>query len=451
MKLSVKVCAALAAVVVLSPALAWASIPIVLYSTIETSSTSDVPGLPGAKFDSFDRPYRSQDSQHWIISASSDLATSEDEVIITGQGLTGTVALREGTQAPWAALGYLVGPIDRNLSINNSGHFAFSTNLGGDAPSSGDEQVVRWTGTYGAVFAEGQDVPGFVGEAFGSTIDSASITTDGRVGARAPSTVGSLGTDFDDFLVFDAGTLAQEGVTMPGGEPVETWDIFDTNDFYVSADGTAWLAQGDMTGDTAKDDILAFNNQIVVQEGATLAGFGMPVETIVESMMTPNGDWFARGDNDDQQDWVLKNGETLAMTSDLVPGGLMGETFSDDVYSACFFAMTSNNVGDFVYGGTTSNEDPDFDAVLVLNNESVLLRQGDPIDLDGNGLFDDDAYIDIFNNDDMFLTDEGVLYFTADLRDGAGVDIGQAFITLVIPEPTTLTLLLVAGLLCRRR
>ncbi len=61
---------------------------------------------------------------------------------------------------------------------------------------------------------------------------------------------------------------------------------------------------------------------------------------------------------------------------------------------------------------------------------SVLARQGDPVDLDGNGLPDDDVFVDIFNNDDGFLTDAGLLYFTADLQNGAGAALGQGFLLL---------------------
>ena len=451
MRLFVKVSVAVFIVVVF-PALAWAALPSVIYSTIQSSPTSDVPGLVGAKFSGFDRPFRSMNGQHWIISADTDLATTEDEIIITGQNMLGNVVVREGTQAPWAATGETIGLIDTRLGINNFGHFVFATNLGGSAPTTSDEQIVSWNGAFNGVFIEGNSVPSFPGELFGTSIDSPSITNDGRVAARAPSTVGSLGSDFDDFLVFDTGTLAQEGTTIPGPQTIETWDNFDIDDFYVSANGSHWLAQGDMSGDTNFDDILAFDNTIVVQESVALSGFGSPVETIVESIMTPNGDWFARGDNDDQQDWIIQNGVLLATSGSPVPGGLPGELFSDSIYSATFFEMTSNGVGDFVYGGTTSNADPDFDAVLVLNNTTVLLRQGDPVDVDGNGIFDDNAYLDVFNNDDMFLSDDGYLYFTADLRDSLGTDIGQAYLRVLIPEPGSLGLLLLAGsLLLRRR
>jgi uncharacterized protein (TIGR03382 family) len=61
------------------------------------------------------------------------------------------------------------------------------------------------------------------------------------------------------------------------------------------------------------------------------------------------------------------------------------------------------------------------------------------------------AFIDVFNNDDMFLTDDGYLYLFVDLRDSASVTIGQAFIALQVPTPGVLGLASLAGLVGLRR
>ena len=60
------------------------------------------------------------------------------------------------------------------------------------------------------------------------------------------------------------------------------------------------------------------------------------------------------------------------------------------------------------------------------------MREGDPVDLDGNGEFDDDAFIgrgnaalSAFHPDDIFLSDDGMLYFFASLRNAAGEDLGS--------------------------
>jgi hypothetical protein len=82
----------------------------------------------------------------------------------------------------------------------------------------------------------------------------------------------------------------------------------------------------------------------------------------------------------------------------------------------------------------TNAVDTNANAVLNPNNAFGLARDGDPVDLDDNGLPDDNAFISVFNNEDAFLTDDLRYYFTADLRGRAGTAIGQTFMTLTIPE-----------------
>lgn len=432
---------------------AGAAVPVAIFTEIPAHPTAKVPGLT-ADFDEFDRPYRSPDGSMWIISASSNLATTEDEVIIVGSGPTSfgaTTVVREGTAAGWAP-GENVGLIDRNMGINDSGHYTFATNT--DGPTTGDEYIVRWNGGFNAIAQEGTAVPGVPDELFGTSLDSPHILNTGMVGYRAPSTAGLLPSDQDDFLFMGASIVAQTGVTIPSGQAggaTETWGTFDLQDYYTSADGSSYLAQGDLNGATTGDDVIVVNGQVVLQEDSTAPGLSSPITTLTEAAMMSNGDWFARGSNDDSQDWIVRNGVTIAKSGDEVPGTGGTEHYDDTLFSSTFFHMVGNNNGDYVFGATTDFADPEFDAVLIFNGTDVVARQGDAVDIDGNGLLDDDAYIDIFNNDDGFLTDDLVLYFTADLRNGLGEGIGQAFLTLIVPEPSSLLLFAMAGLTLWRR
>ena len=72
--------------------------------------------------------------------------------------------------------------------------------------------------------------------------------------------------------------------------------------------------------------------------------------------------------------------------------------------------------------------------VLVLNNDRVIVREGDPVDLNGNGLPDDDAFFDTFGNDDAHLTRTGFLYIVATIRNGAGTRIGQGVFEIDVSE-----------------
>lgn len=435
-------------------AFAGPSVPTVLYSDIVTSPTSLVPGLGGARFQGFDRIYRSPDGLLWIMSADTDLGTTVDEIIFSGSipGATGSTVVQEGTTVLEGA--DTAGLIDRNLSINNAGQYAFATNHNG--LTTEDEVIVLWDG---AVFKyagqEGDPVPGVAGENFGASLNASNIFADGTVAYSAPSTVGGFGTTQDDFLIAGNTVVAQAGVTIPSnqaGGATETWELFDFDDYYANSAGQ-YIALGDLTGATTGDDVVVVNGRVELQEDSLAPGQSSPISSIAEVYMSSSGDWMARGSNDDTNDWLVMNGSLIAQTGDPVPGGLLGEVFDDATFAAMFFSMVSDNNGNYVYGAVTSNADPLADAVLVYNNQSVIARQGDPVDLDGNGLFDDDAFINVFNNDDAFLTDSGEYWFTADLMNGAGTGIGQALIRLQVnvPGPAALALLGLGGLVARRR
>jgi hypothetical protein len=439
------------------PASMAMAIPSVIYSDIATSPTSDVPGIAGAKFTSFDRPYRSPNSLHWIFTADTDIATlTQDEVIILGSGLSGTVAVQEGVTQVAPPATELAGLLDRNLWVTNSGDFAYGTNT--DGPTTTDEIIARRLGGVStAPIREGDPAPGIPGATLGISNHSAYIAGDGRVGFVGTSLIGTGGTTTDSAVFFDNGVIAQEGITVPAGQAggaTNTWQVFDFESAYFANSGATHLIQGD-TNAASGDDILAFNGSVVLQETQVVPGSGFvsPIATegITEALLTANGDWFARGGNVDLQDWVVRNGTLLARTDEAVPGGLPGEQFDDATFAATFFTMTGNSVGDHVYGGVTNNVDLNANAVLIFNDSLVFLREGDPVDVNGNGLPDDDAFISVFNNDDAFLTDSLLYYFTADLRNAAGTTIGQAFLAVQIPEPATLSVIGLSALALLRR
>ncbi|MEZ6232661.1 MAG: GC-type dockerin domain-anchored protein [Phycisphaerales bacterium] len=419
--------------------------PEVIMCDVAGQASASVPGFPGNIFVSFDKPYRSPDGSRWIISAITDLAAAEDEVIIVGSGTTWGIAAREGTPVV-AGLPELNGFIDTEMGINNAGSFAYGTNT--DAATTIDDIVVKFdaiSGLFSVVAREGDPIPGVPDEAYGSTLDSHGIIENGDVFFRASATVGLLPTTQDDFVFLGSTIIGQAGVTVPAGQALggnSAWQVFDVGDTQFSGDGTAYILDGDLDFGslTADDDITVVSGTVVLQENQPIAGSGLPdlidLSGIVEVYMSASGDWMARGNYDVTEiDWLIFNGSIIAMTDTLIPDIGTGESFSDDIFSDCFFTMVSNNAGDVVYGAVTDNIDVNLNGVmLMLRNgvTSVVAREGDPVDLDGNGLFDDDAFLSVFNNDDAFLTDDGYLYFTADLRNGAATAIGQAFMRLEV-------------------
>lgn len=418
----------------------------VLFTNLAGDPTAQVPGHPGIEFGPgtgtthFDRPFGAP-AGNWILSADTTYATSEDEVIL----VNGAVVAREGTPALWTA-GENVGLIDTRLGINDAGAWVFATNT--DGPTTADDYVVRFSGgTFIAAAQEGQPVGPLPGATWDDTLDSAVIASDGTVGLSGDGLDGVPATE-DDVVVLGTAMLAQEGVTVPTGQTgTEAWENFAIDALWISADGSQWLVEGDLLGATATDEVVAVNGAVVVQEGVILAGSGFanPVDSggIVGVHMDPAGNWLVRGNNDvTEQDWVYRNGAVAATLGDPIYAGST-EVWEDAEFADCFFLHVGNGYGDFVIGGVSDGPAAS-NGVLVLNATDEVVRESDPFDLDGNGLFDDDTFFNTFGNDDGVLTDDGLFYFTATIKNGAGTVVGQGFFVadltgLIGPDEIDLT------------
>jgi hypothetical protein len=141
--------------------------------------------------------------------------------------------------------------------------------------------------------------------------------------------------------------------------------------------------------------------------------------------MTGNGDWFARGDLTDDSDWAMRNGTVVAYSGDPIVSG------ATELWGDALAALAGNTVGDWVLAGNTDNADPDLDSVVVLNGTTVLLREGDGVDLDGNGVADDGAEISGFSPNDLVLGADLTLLAFVTLRDStSGTALGDAFVVL---------------------
>jgi hypothetical protein len=417
----------------------------VVFTNIPGHATAQVPGLPGVEFQPgtgtthFDRPFGAETNGNWILSALTNRPVAIDEVIL----VNGALGLAEGDAAAWAP-GETVGPIDTHLAINDAGDWGFVTNTEGGVTTA-DEYVVRTTGpVLSAAAREGDPVPGLAGAAWGATLESVSLTTTGTVGLCGDGLTGTAAGQ-NEVIAHNGTVLAQAGVTAPAGQiGTETWENFGVEDFWVSPDGNTWMAQGDLSGATATDAVVAVNGTVRVQEGVVLPGSGFvePVDLagIVGSHLDAGGHWFVRGNNDvTEQDWVYRDGAVIARRGDLIHTGAT-ESWSDAEFADCFFTHSGNSRGDFVIGGVTDGPTAT-NGVIVLNNERVVVREGDPIDLNGNGLPDDDLFFNTFGNDDTLLTRTGFLFTTATMRNGAGTVVGQGFFRFDLTEyvPVELT------------
>ena len=416
-----------------------------VYCSIAAEPTSDVPGYPGVKFTgtstAFDRPFGTKNGR-WIIRADTGAATTQDAFLM----LNGAVAVREGDQAPWGALGDTIGPFEVRNGLTEDGTFAFKNNT---TAVTNDDYVIKVSGGIYTVMAqEAQQIGAMAaGVTYDDILTSVILLDNGDVCLEADGIDGTGITTTTDEVFVREGTLdaldAQELVTIPTGQftgSSETWDNIDFEDVWVTPDGAHILIKGDLAGvSTTTDNVVTFDNAVVLQEGFDIPGgpyVGDPIDTstgFVEVGMDLAGNWWADGNNETETDWVVRNGVVMAKAGDPIHIGST-ELWDDATYAALFFMHQGDSQGNYVIAGVTDAVDILANAVIVLNNTTVVARENDPIDLDNNGLFDDSAFINTFSDHDVVLNDLGELIFVCSIRatQGAATAVGQAVIKMQI-------------------
>lgn len=422
--------------------------PVAVFSDFAALGSSLVPGgAAGERFESFSRPFPSPDGARIIFGANTDAATSGDGIILLGALLPKprlAIGVREGTPTFFdGAVNY--GILDEYCAINNTGQWAFSGDT--SATTTTDEIVARWDGAaFGLVAREGTQAIGQgPGIGYGSLADTVHLTTTGQVRFRSATLTGATtqqviyqATDPASGLV-----LFQTDSVLPSLQltpPAQSIDNFTANRFSSDPQSGNIIVAGDLNGPTTTDAFVMVNGTIRGQEGSVLPGssFASPVASFgFERMAVGGGSWLFRGSNADGRDWVSR-GVSLASNTVVANSGApitpeSTELFDDSAFSPTFFTIAPDRLGHYVIGGTTNSPDTQANAVLTLDGRIVISREGDGVDLDGNGTADS-AFISTYNNDDCFLTDDGRFYFTADLRNGVGVSIGQALLRLDTPD-----------------
>jgi hypothetical protein len=206
-------------------------------------------------------------------------------------------------------------------------------------------------------------------------------------------------TATDAAVVLDGTTIvAREGSPAPGGGGAN-WQAF--RNFDVNNVGS-WVVYGDDNGATTADDLLVHNNNLIARQGQGLAG--VTLGSTVDAA-------------------ALNNLEQVIHIWDL--------TSSTD--EGLFFTDTGNVAGTL-----------------------LLLRTGDELDTTGDGVAD--FTLTDFNasstiTQPLDFGDDGRIFVDVDLTPIGGGTAVQSIISIVVPEPASLSLvgLGALGLLRRRR
>lgn len=412
-----------------------ASHPTAVFHDIPGIPGSEVPGMPGVSFrrtaigdTTFDRVYGS-DNGNWIMTALADLPIDEDELLI----VNGVPVIRQGQPAPWLGGSRECGAIGRRVSVNASGDFAFTTKAQA-GPAADDRFIVtNIGGVWGYAAREGDPIPALPGNLYGDALDAPLITDAGTVGFWLRGTQGPLSPAADEMILLDDVILSQQGVTVPPGQSgLSAMKGHRQDSYFVSADGSRWIARGSLLGDLAVQGVLLVDGVVVLQDGTPVpgAGFTLPIRPsgIGGASLDPRGNWYAFGKNAGPgHAWVLRNGDLIAESEAPVTPGAT-ERWRAPGNGSGFWIAVGNARGDHVVAGSTDAATY-FDHVLVLNGTDVICRRSDPVDLDGDGVVDD-AYINTFVGETAHLAGDGTLLVVATLRNNANGYLGQALLRI---------------------
>jgi hypothetical protein len=392
--------------------------------------------------------FLSPDGTTWIMRAVSMQPSTENQMLLLGHGLTGSVFLQKAQPFPGAPAGELVNfpSALTGLPFNASNDFAFGIRTTGNP--SVIYKILRYTGGVGATRFQMGDL--YVSSAgavhMGTSIDSVHLRNDGVIGWR--DSTSSAETRMP-IAVYDEVKYLQSNVDsvtrIDGSGPVGLSSIMgtgDIGDFLTSPDGTRAVVRGKADLDAnhspvGDPDVVVVDGRIMAQVGQPLPGDASIVVTAIDqTYVAANNDWYVRGKYSGGA-WATKNGAVIARTGDAVGGDAWAApfTFSGNLQNS-FFGVVGNSHGDWMIIGRTNRANPDTDDVVVVNGQ-VVLREGDPVpvDLNNDGVLDT-AYVvrgvsfspafSLTASNTAGLGPDGTVYVLTNLRTDMGVDVSPA-------------------------
>ncbi|NQU47492.1 MAG: hypothetical protein HQ519_02495 [Planctomycetes bacterium] len=374
---------------------------------------SEVPGYPGVTFraNRFSLLDVSANGR-WVLSA--DTNGAPYSLLLRDNG---DVLLDETLMAPWAPTEQVIGFDYYSIDSNGEVVAAVKTRKSGVTYP----YLMRFNGNSWVVEARpGDPIPGLSGGFYGSLFLNPIAIENGTT-AFTNDGLGGFSSGFNEMAWADGVVLAQIGFDSPLGQfggTNTTWGGFASyQGMSMSGDGQHSLIRGYLG--TGNPDVLAYDDTVMIQEGFPVPGSGLTqnVGQFYFSNISADGDWWASGSNSSgNENWVVRDGTLMAKTGQPI---ISGETRLWTAIAGAPFWFASSNADVYYIGGQTDgtwgNED-----VVVYNDTQVLLAKGDPIDLDGNGSYDDN--VEFFG-----------------ISSGGGVDhLGRLILIIIVRDTVTL-------------
>jgi hypothetical protein len=431
------------------------TLPTVVYCNLTSApastTTINVPTRGDQTFSSapFDGLHRSPNGQRFILIANTNDVSASNRIIIAGttSPATGSVIVRKGESIP----NYTTRTINilDNARINDAGQFVFNTNTGG----SGTLSLFFFFGStvptlsYGYVAASTEAVPGHPGWTFSGGYNATLIDNAGHWGFQTGINTGAGAQPtvwFNGQVIAQANDPATAPTMLPGSTPTN-WGSFTLRRVFVDAGGSSFVWIG--TPPSASNDTCAINNTAVAEEGAAFPANGLTVGFVSSCWQDPSGAptpaWYLRGEfgtttlNTANTDFVIRNGAIVAKRGDpIVPASAITWDRASTTSTSNGFLMNAGNAAGHYFIAGNTLEGAVRSSAGVIDGTSIVIRKGDPVDVNGNGLADDDAFVQGFNSEvgagKAFLTDSGQLWLDINIQNGANVSIGRAIVRMQV-------------------
>ncbi len=423
--------------------LAAAQTPHVIYSEVTTSPSSAVPGaLDGAGLPvattwlAIEDLRVRQDGGQWCIKGRTTQATTNDSILILGGGTSGTMFMQDGQPVQGGAAGEQYDFFDtpNPVSWDTAGNIGLSFRAKNGVANTLEKVCKVVGGVHTIVIKQGDpvsctDIPANPqgDEQLGNSVASVQLRDDGTFFYGVTPIQNCSSFRYPGLFHQTNQRFRQSGFdTITVGAGTEVWDSFQYDGCGSTADGLHWFARGDTENtNTTIDNVLVVDDVVVMQENSPVVAGGPLMNSVLFVRMLPNGTWYARGQDFTSPTtgkWAVRDGVLLAKTGDLIAGS--------EHWSTSFIGFNGNSAGHWVLSGSTDEPNTAIDNVLVYDGTTVLLREGDPVALENDGVFDDDAFVGSFQPDDLFLSDDGIVWTLVTLKNGAGTVIGDAFLRI---------------------
>jgi hypothetical protein len=429
--------------------LAAAQTPEVIFCEIDTSPKSDVPGASVAtKWKALEDFNVSHDGAFFALKGRTQNGTDDTFLLFGNRALTTLAAIGEESQTiPGnAPLQFDFFDTGDPVSFDLAGNMALSFRSKGGATNT--HEKIMWLDpgltTYDIVMSQmdplvGCSDSGTPGdETLGNSVGSVSGLQNGEIffGVTPINNCSSFfypglfitdvaNTQANKFLQSRADSIAHMGLN--GTDPI---DGFTQGDGTMTPDGLHWVMEAEVENEAAGSDrIFIVDGVVVLQELFSSGVLTSTMDDIFQTRMVSNGDYITRGDDINADDFAYMNGAYVLETGSSIPFSGPQVGVVDDTISG----VACNRLGDWVATCGLILDVPDTatDEVLLFNGE-IVAREGDPVDVDGNGLFDDGAFIGrgnltsaAFAANDLYLTDDLYVYVILQLHDGAGNDLNS--------------------------